>query len=354
MTIEALTYCPPEAEYPKCKYPEWITLLGLKDPDRQVNLMPAGWGIELCEDPPLLGVSVGLERYSHEMFQKVRHFSWTAPSVGMGPDIYFCGTRSGRELDKTKHLAGTKLQPGQSCDVPLIEDAHRCAECELVGDTLTGDHRLFVGRVLRDEVNPQRPRLLNFNNRLYAPALPDEATLYKANPAAEPDEHNSRWVNLIVARDTERSRCEVLPVNPLTITSHDPSQVAVALPTGAYATELIRNDERFAFCWPVAGMGPHVSACVELDGRRHDKFAETGLRQLPPRKGKVPLIDGCVAAVECEVVSSLQIDPVVLFVGQVLAAHRLADGPRLQDFRNGTYALARVDVANAWQGPEDY
>lgn len=354
MQIQPLNYCPPGSEYPKSKYPEWITILGLKDPDGQVNLMPAGWGIELCDDPPLLGVSVGLERYSHEMFQRVSHFSWIAPSPGMGADIYFCGTRSGRELDKTKHLTAIKLLAGESCDVPVVEGAHRCAECELIASVLTGDHRLFIGRVLRDEVNSDRPRLLNFNNRLYAPALPDEPTMYKADPDAEPDVNNSRWVSLIVARDPQHNRCEILPINALTITSHQPDQVAMALPTGSYAAGLIEADGHFAFCWPAAGMGPAIAACHDLDGRKHDKFAETRFAQLPPQAGRAPLIDGCVAAVECKVMASLPLDAVTVFVAQVLATHRLADGPRLQDFRNGSYALARLDVQNAWQGPEDY
>ncbi|MFQ6047961.1 MAG: flavin reductase family protein, partial [Phycisphaerae bacterium] len=165
---------------------------------------------------------------------------------------------------------------------------------------------------------------------------------------------DSRWVSLIVARDVERNRCEILPVNALTVTSHDPPQVALALQAGSYAARLIAADGHFVFCWPVAGMGPDIAACVALDGQRVDKFAETNFRPAAPRAGPVPLIDGCLAAVECRLVAQLPIDPIVLLIGQVLAAHRLADGPRLQDFRGGLYALARVDTDNAWQGPQDY
>ncbi|HUW81374.1 MAG TPA: flavin reductase [Phycisphaerae bacterium] len=351
--MDDLSYCPPGAAYPKCKYPEWITILGLKDSNGRVNLMPAGWGIELCQDPPLVGVSVGLERYSHEMFQGARYFSWTAPSLGAGPDVYFCGTRSGRDVDKTQHLTGITLAPGSVCDVPVITGARRCAECELIGHMFTGDHRMFVGRVLHDHVDPERPRLLNFNDRLYAPALPDPATTYMATPQARPDVGDSRWVSLIVVEDTDRGRCEILPINALTITSHDPAQVAIALPTQSYAARLIEASGHFTFCWPVAGMGPDITACLTMDGRTHDKFAETAFRRIPPRRGRAPLIDGCVAAVECRTVARLAIEPVTMFVGQVLAAHRLADGPRIQDFGHGTYALARVDLANAWQGPQD-
>jgi len=351
--MDDLSYCPPGAVYPKCKYPEWITILGLKGPRGRVNLMPAGWGIELCQDPPLVGVSVGLERYSHEMFQHARYFSWTAPSLGAGPDIYFCGTQSGRDVDKAKHLTGITLAAGSACDVPVITGARRCAECERVGDVLTGDHRMFVGRVLHDHVDRDRPRLLNFNDRLYTPALPDPETTYRATPGARADVGDSRWVSLIVVEDSRRGRCEILPINALTITSHDPAQVAIALPTQSYAAGLIEACEHFAFCWPVAGMGPDITACLAMDGRTHDKFAKTAFRSLAPRKGRAPLIDGCVAAVECRTVARLAIEPVTMFVGQVLAAHHLADGPRLQDFGGGTYALARIDLANAWQGPKD-
>ena len=156
-----------------------------------------------------------------------------------------------------------------------------------------------------------------------------------------------------MVEDTDGGRCEILPINALTITSHDPAQVAIALPTDSYAAGLVEASGHFAFCWPVAGMGPDITACLAMDGRKHDKFAETAFRKLTPRKGLAPLIDGCVAAVECRTVARLAIEPVTMFIGEVLAAHCLADGPRLQDFGDGSYALARVDVANAWQGPPD-
>jgi len=348
--VSAIDYCPPGAEYPACKYPEWITLLGTKSARGQINLMPAGWALEISADPPLFGISVGFERYSYELMEQSDAFSWIAAADGWGPDIYFCGTHSGRDVEKTKHLQCMKIKPGKSLDVPLLERALRNVECRRIGALVTGDHKMYVGQAVRDEYDPGRRRLLNFNNRLYAPAVPQKASIHRCGGAGEPTS-DPRWINIVTAADTDGDAVETDV--PLSITSHEPQMVCIALKQGGRLERCIRDSGYFAFHWPTAEMASAVEALRRLDSEKGEKFAPAGLKRIDGKAGPAPLIAGSMCSVECKVAGLLELPGTVLISGTVLETHRFAPGLRLLDFGNGVFAPANVDLTRAWQGPLD-
>ncbi|MCD5408420.1 flavin reductase family protein [Candidatus Bipolaricaulota bacterium] len=135
--------------------------------DGRVNPMTIGWG--------LLGtvwyrqvflVLVRPSRYSHGLIEKSGAFAVSVPRPGeMGEELEFCGTRSGREVDKVAEL-GLELLPGRAGPVPLMAGCELHYECRVVGrtslaprDVLSpeiadknyskGDlHTLFVGEIL--------------------------------------------------------------------------------------------------------------------------------------------------------------------------------------------------------------
>jgi len=341
-------YCPPGAKYPKCKYPEWIILLGVNKPNGKANLMPAGWALEIPTDPPLLTVSVGFTRYSYELMERSNCFSWIVPTDGMGADVYFCGTKSGRDLDKPDHLQSISIRPGRSLNVPLVEGALRNVECKLIGGLITGDHKMYVGRAVRDEYDPGKRKLMNFDNFLYAPAIPDEATLYKCGNAKDAPTTDPRWINIVTAANAAGEE-EASASIPLSITSHSPAMVCIATKAGSRLERLIRESGHFAFSWPVAGMGKAVETLLLLEDKKADKFAEAGLERLPPKAGKAPLVGGSLCSVECKVDGILDLPGASLISGTVLEVHYFAPGPRLIDFGNGFFARAKVDTQRAWQ-----
>jgi flavin reductase (DIM6/NTAB) family NADH-FMN oxidoreductase RutF len=61
--------------------------------------------------------------------------------------------------------------------------------------------------------------------------------------------------------------------------------------------------------------------CGTISGRKADKYAKAGLQTRPADKVGVPLIEGCLANLECRVVAEYEVGDHTLFVGEILAAH---------------------------------
>lgn len=106
------------------------------DGEGGVNPMTIGWG--------LLGtvwyrqaflVLVRPSRHSHGLIERAGHFAVSVPRPGeMETELEFCGTRSGRELDKVKAL-GLELMPGREGPVPLLAECDLHYECRVVTRT---------------------------------------------------------------------------------------------------------------------------------------------------------------------------------------------------------------------------
>ena len=100
------------------------------------NPMTIGWG--------LLGtvwyrqvflVLVRPSRHSHGLIERGGHFAVCVPRPGeLREALEFCGSRSGRELDKVEAL-GLELTPGQAGPVPLLAQCDLHYECRVVAHT---------------------------------------------------------------------------------------------------------------------------------------------------------------------------------------------------------------------------
>jgi flavin reductase (DIM6/NTAB) family NADH-FMN oxidoreductase RutF len=103
-------------------------------------------------DPPMLALSVGLTRHSLQAIRHRRQFVVSFPSVEMADDALFFGTHSGADMDKLANRQ-TPTQPATQIDGLLLSDAVANFECELESELPTGDHVLFVGRVVAAHAN---------------------------------------------------------------------------------------------------------------------------------------------------------------------------------------------------------
>jgi flavin reductase (DIM6/NTAB) family NADH-FMN oxidoreductase RutF len=62
--------------------------------------------------------------------------------------------------------------------------------------------------------------------------------------------------------------------------------------------------------------------CGTISGRKGDKYAKAGLKTRPADKVNVPLVEGCLANLECKVVAEYEVGDHTLFVGEIVAAHQ--------------------------------
>lgn len=120
--------------------------------DGKPNIITLAWSTPLSHNPPLLGISVGLERYSHEVIAKSGEFVVNIPIIDLIKQTIFCGERSGRDIDKFKETNLTPI-PSLRVKAPSIQECVAHLECKVVQSIRTGDHTLFVGEVLAARVN---------------------------------------------------------------------------------------------------------------------------------------------------------------------------------------------------------
>lgn len=155
------------------KYPEPIAIAIAKDAQGKHNPITLGWVMNTSIKPPMLAMSIGVRRYSLEVVRHAREFVISFPSTGMTDDMLLFGTRSGRNLDKLAER-GTRTQPATKIDSVLLTDAAANFECVLESELTTGDHVIFVGRVVASHMHrdPAVRRLYTLGNEQFGGVMP--------------------------------------------------------------------------------------------------------------------------------------------------------------------------------------
>ncbi len=97
--------------------------------------------------PPILGIAVRKATYSHGLISASREFTVNLPTLKILKQVDFCGSVSGRSVDKFKESGLTAL-PAQMVGPPLIAECPVNLECRCVGIHEVGDHDLFLGEVV--------------------------------------------------------------------------------------------------------------------------------------------------------------------------------------------------------------
>lgn len=114
----------------------------------QPNVMTLGWSTPLAGSEALIGVAVAPTRLSHEFISKTDEFGLNVMHVDLMSRVYYCGTHSGRDLDKWETAPLTPAEPEEIAS-PLVDEALAWLECAVVNRLSVGDHTLFVAEVLR-------------------------------------------------------------------------------------------------------------------------------------------------------------------------------------------------------------
>lgn len=138
--------------------PEAVVLVTSVDDKGRANIIVLSWSMPASFVPKLVAISVGKTRHSHKLIMDSGEFVLCVPSLEMKDAVVFCGTHSGRKVDK---FSETGLTPvgAKKVKPPLIAEAVSNNECRVVGVLDAGDHTIFVGEVVAAYVSdePKRP-----------------------------------------------------------------------------------------------------------------------------------------------------------------------------------------------------
>jgi flavin reductase (DIM6/NTAB) family NADH-FMN oxidoreductase RutF len=113
----------------------------------------------------------------------------------------------------------------------------------------------------------------------------------------------------------------ILPLAWAMPTSRDPPLVAISVGLSRYSHGLIEETGEFVVNLPTVDIIKETLACGRTSGRTSDKFAETGLTPLPARKVKAPIVEECVAHLECKLHSRFKTGDHTIFVGEIVEAY---------------------------------
>jgi len=122
--------------------------------------MIAGWNMKCSSSPPLFAVSLSKKGYTHKLIRESKEFVISVPSKDLKKEIEFFGSVHGDKIDKFKE---TRIETTKSRFIkpPLIKKATINFECKLEKEVDSGDHIIFIGRVLASYINQQKKILFN-------------------------------------------------------------------------------------------------------------------------------------------------------------------------------------------------
>jgi flavin reductase (DIM6/NTAB) family NADH-FMN oxidoreductase RutF len=129
------------------RFPEQLFLLSSVDKDGNANIMTIGWCMLTSFDPFMVAISVCKERYSHSLISENGEFTLAFPTEDMKEKVLYCGTHSGRDVDKLKE-SGLIVIPAKKVKAPLIDKCNVNLECKVISKLDTGSNTIFVGEIL--------------------------------------------------------------------------------------------------------------------------------------------------------------------------------------------------------------
>ena len=113
------------------------------------NLITLAYVGKVAAEPHVLSISIRPSRHSFSLIEGLGEFAVNVP--GSSPDhlrvVDYCGTCTGRKVDKWKELNLTK-QKAEKIRVPLIREFPWNFECRVIKRIEIGTHVCYWGEVL--------------------------------------------------------------------------------------------------------------------------------------------------------------------------------------------------------------
>ena len=122
--------------------------------------MIAGWNMKCSIEPALFAVSLSKKGHTHKLIQQSKEFVVAVPNKELEKEVIFFGTAHGNETDKFNET-GIETAKSSFIKSPLIKKATINFECVLEKEVDSGDHIIFIGKILKSYINRDKKVLLN-------------------------------------------------------------------------------------------------------------------------------------------------------------------------------------------------
>jgi len=135
--------------------------------DRENNRpsgMIAAWSTICSSDPYMIAVALWKKGYTHKLIQDTKEFVVSVPDKSLEQAIEIFGKQHGDKVNKFKR-SEVATSKAKFIKPPLLLEATINFECRLEKEVETGDHFLFIGKILASYVNEDKKVLLNLGKR---------------------------------------------------------------------------------------------------------------------------------------------------------------------------------------------
>lgn len=170
-------------------YPGTVAVVTSQHEGEQ-NVLAVGWHSALSAEPPLYGVAIGHERYSHRLITAGGHFGVHFLPFERADAIAGTGSVSARDGVNKFAQYGLETKPGVAAPIPILQNAYLAYECRVVAVHASGDHDWVVGEVLalHHQANAFDERFL-LNSHVVRPAIFYGRSIFEALGSGERAQH---------------------------------------------------------------------------------------------------------------------------------------------------------------------
>lgn len=118
------------------------------------NITTIAWTGVINSDPPLIYVSIRPTRHSYNIIKDSKEFVINIPNEKLVWETDFCGTKSGKDIDKFLEAKLTK-ERCKIVNAPAIKECPISLECKLIEIKELGSHHMFIGEVVNVKVDSE-------------------------------------------------------------------------------------------------------------------------------------------------------------------------------------------------------
>ncbi len=120
----------------------------------EANLITLAWVARVVSEPPVMSISIRPSRHSTSLIKKLGEYVINVPNANQIREMDFCGTRTGKKINKWNELNLTK-EKGSKVKVPLIKEFPINIECKVIKEVEHGTHIIYLGEVLEVHVDDE-------------------------------------------------------------------------------------------------------------------------------------------------------------------------------------------------------
>jgi flavin reductase (DIM6/NTAB) family NADH-FMN oxidoreductase RutF len=131
--------------------PAAVISVGVGD---EANLITLAYVGKVCLNPPIMAISIQPKRHSYQLIERYGEFVINYPTIDQLKETDYCGTRSGRDVNKWKELNLTR-EKASMVQVPMIKEFPWNMECKVINKQKLGSHICYFGEVVATHCNSE-------------------------------------------------------------------------------------------------------------------------------------------------------------------------------------------------------